>query len=549
MMKRFALMFLLALVPVTTFAETNQRYIVVTTASAPQAIKGLRGDNFEPGVDARVRTFTSINGFAADLTESEVAELKRSKHVRWVEPVLDRHVFSDTIVAGKQTTPFGIDMVHARDVWPVTKGLALNTSKTPVNVAVIDTGIRYTIDELKGIYKGGHNFIDGSEDPMDDHGHGTHVSGTIAAADDNVGVVGVAPAINLWGLKVLDQCGSGSTENTIRAIDWIIAKKAQVGGNWVVNLSLGSDESSSAERLSFQRAADTGILVFAASGNGYDDNPVDGLAYPAGYPSVVSVGAVDSNGNVAGFSQRGPGLKVVAPGVEVLSTFVGGRVGTNDNREFSVTEFEAQTTSGDPMCFTRPTITAPFVFAGYGRPTDFPSGVAGKIVLIERGLPAGSTTTMTFAEKAKNAKLAGAAGAIIFNNVAGGFSGTLGSLASSSLVPYTVGMSREDGLALKATPDAQVTISFGLAGYALLQGTSMASPHAAGVAALVWAVAPSATAAQVSTAMMETAKDLGVAGVDNVYGYGLVNAVDAAKKLNNGAFHSKGTPRKWRSGT
>lgn len=547
MMKRYVLLVLLALVPVTTFAESTARYIVVTTVQAPTAIRSLGADNFEPGGDTHIRSFTSINGFAADLTESEVAKLKRSRHVQWVEPVVERYVLADTIVEGQQTTPFGVDMVRAREVWPVTKGRSVDTTKRPINVVVIDTGISYTINELKGAYKGGYNFLAGNDNPMDDHGHGTHVAGTIAAADDGIGVVGIAPAINLWGIKNMNECGKGNSEDSIRAIDWIVAKKAEIGGNWVANMSYGWNVPSAAERLAIQRATSQGVLVFAASGNGYDDNPVEGIIYPAGYPEVVSVGAVDSTGTIAPFSQRGPSLKVVAPGVEVLSPVVGPQVGTNDGRSFPVSEFAAETSNGDTMCFSHSTITANLVFAGYGRPGDFPSGVAGKIVLIERGLPEGSTTTMTFAEKAKNAKLAGAIGAIIYNNVDGGLPGFLGTLTNPSLVPYTVGMSRADGLALRATPDAVVTISFGLERYSLGHGTSMSSPHAAAVGALVWAVAPDATPSQVATAIFETAKDLGAPGVDNVYGYGLVNAVDAAKKLNSGAFRKKGEPRKWRS--
>jgi subtilisin family serine protease len=548
MMKRNALLLLLALVPVTTFAESTGRYIVVTTAPARNAIRSLRGDNFEPGADAHVRSFTSINGFAADLTESEVAELKRSRHVRWVEPVVDRYVLADTIVDGTQTIPFGVHMVHAPEVWPVTKGLSVDSTKRPINVVVIDTGIRYTMNELKGVYKGGYNVLNGTDNPMDDHGHGTHVSGTIAAADDGTGVVGIAPAINLWGVKNMNECGKGNSEDSIRAMDWVVAKKAEIGGNWVVNMSYGWNVPSAAERIAIQRATSQGVLVFAASGNGYDDNPVEGIIFPAGYPEVVSVGAVDSTATVAPFSQRGPSLKLVAPGLEVLSPIVAPQVGTNDGRSFAVSEFGAATSTGDTMCFSHATITANVVFAGYGRPGDFPAGVAGKIALIERGLPEGSTTTMTFAEKAKNAKLAGAVGAIIYNNVDGGLPGFLGTLTSPSLVPYTVGMSREDGLALRATSNAVVTMSFGRESYSLGAGTSMASPHAAGVGALVWAVAPGATASQVATAILDTATDLGAPGVDNVYGYGVPNAFEAAKRLNNGAFHTKGDPTKWRSG-
>jgi subtilisin family serine protease len=116
--------------------------------------------------------------------------------------------------------------------------------------------------------------------------------------------------------------------------------------------------------------------------------------------------------------------------------------------------------------------------------------------------------------------------------------------ANPGVIPLAL-ISEEDGAKLKAT-SGTVSMDFGRDAYSelyeLLGGTSMASPHAAGVAALAWAVAPGATASAVSDAVINTAKDLGDPGVDNVYGHGLVNALEAAKKLNPAAFGSGVTP-------
>jgi serine protease len=527
-MKRCALLVLLALVPAGAYAQTTHRYIVVTRQTASESLRSIRNDDWQPRQGADVQEFRYLHGFAADLTDAEVATLKASKNVRWVEPVVTRKLLSDSITTGRQTTTYGINMVHAADVWSVTKGAALD-GKTRIRVAVIDTGIRYTEPDLKAAYKGGHNFIDGTDNPYDDSGHGTHVAGIIAAADDGQGVVGVAPGVDLYGLKVFPACGDASNETVLRAVEWVIAKKAEIGGNWVINLSLGGPTSSDAERETFQRALDAGIVVVAASGNGYDTNPVDGLKYPAAYPSVVSVGAIDDTNTVASFSQRGADLKVVAPGVSVLSTWVSEGVVTGDGRQYGADEMSATNAAGDAICFPRTTITNSFVFCGRGNPADFPKSVAGHIALIERG-------DLTFAEKAKNAKAAGAIAMIVYNNVAGGFSGTLGNLTSASAVPYSVSMSQADGLAIKATPNTTLTLSFGLEGWVLLDGTSMASPHVAGVAALIWAVAPTASANAVINAVETTATDLGAAGFDTVYGNGLVNALNAAKQLNPSAF-------------
>jgi subtilisin family serine protease len=542
LMKRFAVFGFLAVFPLTLLAASSRRYVVTTHHAYDVAERSLPREDFgpRPRAELRLRSFKVINGFAADLTDDQVVRLLNSGEVDDIEPVIERHVLADTVTSGQQTTPYGVSMVNAPSVWPVTKGAAINGTG-PIHVAVIDTGIDYLSPELGRVYKGGHNFIANNEDPFDDFGHGSHVSGIIAATDDRNGVVGVAPDVDIYALKVLNQCGNGDTGSVIGAIDWIIAKKAQIGGNWIANLSLGSSDSSNTERLAFQRGSDAGIIFFAASGNSF--NGTDVLSFPAGYSSVVSVGAVDVNQTVADFSQRGPQLKVVAPGVNVLSTVVLASVKTTDGRAFAATTpIIVKNDQFDPLegyCLPPPAVSGAYVYCGRGNPADFPSNIQGKIALIERG-------DLTFIVKAQNAKTAGATGVIVFDNreevlqvsVFGNFT-----TASSvpTFLPY-VFISQVDGLALKNTPSGQVSLGFGFETWQLESGTSMATPHAAAVAALAWAAAPNASAADVTNAVINTAKDLGDAGVDNVYGHGLVNALDAAKQLNPSAFGSGGTP-------
>lgn len=556
-MKRLALLVFLATVPVAAFAST-QHYIVVTRHPFNDAVKSLPREDFDrPDRESmRVRAFEVVNGFDAELTDDQVKRLLASGEVDNIEPVIERHALDDSVTPGQQTTPYGVAMVKAPSVWPVTKGAALNGSG-PIHVAVIDTGIDYNSPELAAVFKGGHNFISGSDDPLDDYGHGSHVSGIIAAADDNEGVVGVAPAIDIFALKVLDQCGSGSNANVIHAIDWIIQKKTQIGGNWVANLSLGSSDSSLTEQTAFQRAADAGIIFVAASGNGYDTNPVDGLVFPAGYPSVMSVGAIDVNQQIAPFSQRGPDLKVVAPGVAVLSTYVD--VDEVDSVVFPAGTIEGyrvhgyDTSNNELTCSAAPSVTGNLVNCGVGNTSDFPASVNGNIALIQRaGISSATGTTLTFAEKSKNAKRAGAAAVVIYNNRATENAsespgwGMTGLSGSSAVPPVVVGVTQAQGQQLIAAAGSSATVGFARRnsdeGWQLESGTSMASPHAAAVTALVWAVAPNASASDVANAVINNAKDLGDAGVDNVYGHGLVNALDAAKALNPTAFGSGGTP-------
>jgi subtilisin family serine protease len=552
-MKRAALFALLFIVPLTAFAASapTQAVIVMTKQNSRFAAKSF-SSMFDPNISADqrdMRELPSINGFAANLTDDEIAALKASGLVVSVEPDGERHAFSDALQAGKETTPYGVTDVDAPAVWSVTRGKSLSNGPA-IHVAIIDTGIDYHHPELAAVFKEGYNFIARTPDPLDDNGHGTHVAGIIAAANDGGGVVGIASDVDVYSLKVLNSCGSGSTSNIIQAVDWVVAKKKAVGGNWVVNLSLGADEPSAAEETAFQAASDAGILVFAASGNGYDGEV--GLAYPAAYPTVVSVGAVDSDNKIGSFSQRGSDLKVVAPGVANLSTFTDGQV-KSGNTAFTARFAEGGDSSGNTICLSNGPVTANTVFAGTGLPSEYPANVAGKIALVLRGgTDPGNTSdaahSFTFLAKSKYAKTAGAAGVIVINIIdtatseprpfiRPGF--TLTQADTTKVVPLAL-VSIEDGAALKAAAGSSVSLAFNSTGssdtYDSISGTSMACPHAVGVAALVWAVSPNSTAGNVATAIEQTAKDLGASGKDDTYGYGLVDALAAAKQLNAAAF-------------
>jgi serine protease len=542
-MKRAALIVLLFVVPFTAFASSapTQAVIVMMKTSGHLSVKSL-AVNLDPTVSADerdVRDLPGIHGFAANLTSDEIASLKASGNVLSVEPDLERHAFADAVTAGQQTTPYGITAIDAQAVWPVTRGKSLSNGPA-IHVAIIDTGIDYNFSELAGVFKGGFNFVARNGDPLDDAGHGTHVAGTIAAANDGAGVVGIASDVDIYSLKVLDTCGSGRTSDIIQALDWVVQKKKEIGGNWIINLSLGSDEPLGSEQAAFDTAGNAGILIFAASGNSYEGS--DGIAYPAGYPSVVSVGATDASNAVASFSQRGADLKIVAPGVSVLSTFVNGRVSADDGRKFAANFADGTLTNGDSACLSKGPVTAKFVSGGTGNVSEIPASVSGKIALIERGGQDPAGTNLTFLAKTRNALAKGAIGVVVYSNanpiVTPGFDNL--SKADITTLPPMALIERADGLALLTTPNATLTMSFDSHGltelFALLNGTSMACPHAVGAAALVWAVSPNSTATNVANALEQTAKDLGTAGKDTTFGYGLVDAAAAAKQLNPAAF-------------
>ena len=190
-----------------------------------------------------------------------------------------------------------------------------------VRVAVIDTGIDYTHLDLH-TYAGGFDFVNGDADPMDDHYHGTHVAGTIAASDNGTGVVGVAPLALLYGLKVLSSSGSGSWSNVIAALEWAVDNGIQVTNN-----SYGSGGNpGSIVQAAFANSAAAGIVHIGSAGNsGSCDGTDNTVGYPARYPSVLAVAATNATDTRACFSSTGPDVEIAAPGVSILSTYPGNR--------------------------------------------------------------------------------------------------------------------------------------------------------------------------------------------------------------------------------
>ena len=520
-MKRSAVAALLFLITGALSAEETQRYLVATRqpfrAGALGAVIRESRESFSPRA---VAGFESFDGFAADLTPSEVAELRRNGAVRWVEPVVERHALGARNLEG-QTTPYGIDLVKAKQSWVAPR------PDVP-NVVVADTGIDFNHPDLAPFYAGGVNTFDASRPPLDDHGHGTHVSGTITAGNNTFGVVGVAPLVRLWAAKVLRSTGSGSSEQIIKAVDWTIAKKKELGGNWIMNFSLGSPTGSIGEQEAFKRAAAAGIFVAAASGNESEPDVPAPVLFPAAYSSVVAVGAIDSKMQLASFSNQGPELDVVAPGVDVLSTVI-----TGSGMLSFVVSGPASYVGGSMDGSKIGTVTGEYVFCGLGKKEEIPASVTGRIALIKRG-------DLTFAEKTRNAKEAGAIGVVIFNKDDSAINWTLISVEDPTSATYdwpvTVGISLEDGEALAAKNGGTLTITTRRDDYGQASGTSMATPHVSGVAALIWAVVPSATAADLTAALTASAKDLGATGFDSAHGYGAVSAYDAIKQLKPTAF-------------
>jgi subtilisin family serine protease len=200
----------------------------------------------------------------------------------------------------------------------------------PVVVAVVDTGVNYTHQDLAGnmwhdpaaattVY--GADFVDGDGDPRDDHGHGTHVAGIIAAQGDNgVGAAGVCWSARIMAVRVLDATGGGTTASISQGIGYAVAH-----GAGVVNLSLGANATDVALSSALTAASDAGVVLVVAAGNEGADNDVTPV-YPCDAPSpdLLCVAALDQNFNLATFSNHGARtVDVAAPGTNILSSWTG----------------------------------------------------------------------------------------------------------------------------------------------------------------------------------------------------------------------------------
>lgn len=163
---------------------------------------------------------------------------------------------------------------------------------------------------------GGINFTTNAiEDYTDRVGHGTHVAGIIAAFNNSIGVVAVAPKAEIHAVKVLGDNGSGNHSHIAQGINWCIENNIDI-----ICMSLGSQIPNVAMHSAIQRAYERNITIVAAAGNDGDINKDDDIDYPARYPEVIAVGAVNKYYERSWFSSDGDELEITAPGEEILST-------------------------------------------------------------------------------------------------------------------------------------------------------------------------------------------------------------------------------------
>ncbi len=229
------------------------------------------------------------------------------------------------IIKNINEIPQGVQMIQAPAIWEKSR------KGEGVVIAVIDTGCQMDHPDLVDRIIGGRNFTkDFKGDPnnfSDNNGHGTHVAGIIAASENDVGVLGVAPMAQLLILKVLGQSGVGNYQSIIDAINYAIKwrgpNKEKVR---VISMSLGGLTEVTKLHNAVKKAIQNNILVVCASGNNGDNNSeTDELNYPAAYSEAVSVGAIDFLKRITKYSNSNNNVDLVAPGEQITSTYIEGK--------------------------------------------------------------------------------------------------------------------------------------------------------------------------------------------------------------------------------
>lgn len=386
---------------------------------------------------------------------------------------------------------YGVSVVHAASLWPVTKG-------SGIKVGIVDTGVDVAHPALQAAYRGGYDFVHNDAVPDDESkdGHGTFVAGV---------VLQVAPEAEIYALKIFGKENFFETPDLVRAIDWAIAHRIDV-----LNLSFSTSVHLDDVRRALDRAEAAGIVVVAAAGNG-----AAAVDYPAIFDTTIAVGAIDKNLLVAPFSNHGPELDLAAPGVDIhsLARRGSGLVATiaTGSLTISATAFTGSRT-GDA--------SGTLIDCASGRLDQIPLTLSGNVALLRMD------AAFPFGEALGNVLRAGATAIIVVNGEARFH---YANVNPAGVLPPTASIGSDD--AERLTPGHTVRVVSTLGDTKFGYGTSHAAPHVAGVVALLLSLAPDARPAQIRNALSMSARDAGPTGRDDSYGWGIVDALAAARLL------------------
>lgn len=260
----------------------------------------------------------AIKGFSAQMSEREALALAEDPRVKYVEE--DGVV---TISATQTGATWGIDRIDQRDL-PLNQTYVYNATGSGVKAYIIDTGINIAHNDFGGRAIGGHDAVDGALPAADCNGHGTHVAGTVGGT-----TWGVAKAVTLVAVRVLDCQGSGSNSGVIGGINWVTSDHA-AGQPAVANMSLGGGASQAIDDA-VNASINDGVTYAIAAGNGDAlGNPQPACNYsPARVANAITVGATTSTDARSSFSNYGTCVDIFAPGSSITSAWYSSNTATN----------------------------------------------------------------------------------------------------------------------------------------------------------------------------------------------------------------------------
>lgn len=287
---------------------------LISRAAGKSIVRGRRGDVSSERPGKVKYLYTIVPAIAAELSQAEIAKLKNHPKVDRIEK--DVEIFAADAELDNSWGVAHIGAGYAHDD---------GTTGAGVKVAVLDSGIDYNHEDLDDNYAGGYDFVNDDNDPMDDNGHGTHIAGIIAAEDNGLGVVGVAPGVSLYAVKVLNSAAVGHYSNIIAALEWCIDNNVDIANHSYYSVVNPGDTV----RFAYSAAYSAGVLHVACAGNeGNVGGTGNNIGYPARWSTVIAVGATQVTDVRASFSSTGSQLELSAPGVSVKSTLLSGGYGT-----------------------------------------------------------------------------------------------------------------------------------------------------------------------------------------------------------------------------
>lgn len=280
-----------------------------------------------PGLQ-RIRELPIILAWSCPVPESVVQLLSRYPNEFTIEDdaLIAIQAASHRPVSWEGGIPWGVRQIKAPQAWGTTTGHR-------VHIGVIDTGADYRHPDLRQSLMRGVNFVHRGMLPHDDNGHGTHIAGTLAAANQMYGIIGVAPRALIHPVKSFDENGAAYVSDIIHGIEWCIRN-----GMHIINMSFGMKSRSKSLLQAMTQAYQSGVTVVASSGNDAKRKSID---YPARYSQTISVGATDRSRRIAPFSNRGQFVDIYAPGEKIVSSWIKGKY-----REMSGTSMATSHISG-----------------------------------------------------------------------------------------------------------------------------------------------------------------------------------------------------------